>query len=165
MYCIPCLQDLSVYRCTLMCAQFPVLSAPSPPENDPLSPKLHVMTSSLQHTDSVTDKIAAGDVRNQAVSEDRTPFQRHTNDFSSSLPNSFPGERLAHREYMEIVHPSPSSNMLSDGTDIVSRELLCDLVRKAFGQSADQQLRYEQLLRHDFGRRSKGEVRVCLCVL
>lgn len=42
--------------------------------------------------------------------------------------------------------------------DMVSREMLCELVRNAFQQSVEQQLRYEQLLRQDFGRHSKGEV-------
>lgn len=42
--------------------------------------------------------------------------------------------------------------------DMVSREMLCELVRNAFQQSIEQQLRHEQLLRQDFGRHSKGEV-------
>lgn len=49
----------------------------------------------------------------------------------------------------------PTDNSVSD---MVSREMLCDIVRSAFHQSLEQQLRHEQLLRQDFGRRSKGEV-------
>ena len=40
------------------------------------------------------------------------------------------------------------------------REMLCSLVRRAFKQTEEQQLQFEQMLKHDYGRRSKGEVRV-----
>lgn len=56
----------------------------------------------------------------------------------------------------------PTDNSVSD---MVSREMLCDIVRSAFHQSLEQQLRHEQLLRQDFGRRSKGEVRAVLPLL
>lgn len=46
--------------------------------------------------------------------------------------------------------------------DMVSREMLCELVRNAFQQSIEQQLRHEQLLRQDFGRHSKGEVSIAI---
>ena len=38
------------------------------------------------------------------------------------------------------------------------REMLCSLVRRAFKQTEEQQLQFEQMLKHDYGRRSKGEV-------
>ena len=38
------------------------------------------------------------------------------------------------------------------------REMLCSLVRRAFKQTEEQQLQLEQMLKHDYGRRSKGEV-------
>ena len=40
----------------------------------------------------------------------------------------------------------------------VAREMLCGLVRRAFKQTEEQQLQFEQMLKHDYGRRSKGEV-------
>ena len=41
---------------------------------------------------------------------------------------------------------------------MVNREMLCHLVRNAFHQTEEQQLQFEQILRHEYGRRSKGEV-------
>lgn len=40
------LQDLCVYRCALACAQFPVLSAPTPPENETPPPNKQQVTQS-----------------------------------------------------------------------------------------------------------------------
>ena len=68
---------------------------------------------------------------------------------SSAKPgNSIPGGPL------DREHPfSP----------MVNREMLCNLVRSAFNQTEEQQLQFEQILRHEYGRRSKGEVCVCVC--
>lgn len=44
-------------------------------------------------------------------------------------------------------------------TPMVNREMLCSLVRCSFQQTEEQQLQFEQILRHEYGRRSKGEVR------
>jgi hypothetical protein len=41
---------------------------------------------------------------------------------------------------------------------MVNREMLCSLVRTAFKQTEEQQLQFEQMLKHDYGRRSKGEI-------
>ena len=38
--------------------------------------------------------------------------------------------------------------------------MLCSLARRAFKQTEEQQLQFEQILKHDYGRRSKGEVHV-----
>ena len=43
-------------------------------------------------------------------------------------------------------------------TPMVNREMLCSLVRRAFLQSEEQQVQHDQILRHEHGRRSKGEV-------
>ena len=43
-------------------------------------------------------------------------------------------------------------------TPMVNREMLCSLVRKAFVQTEEQQVQHDQILRHEHGRRSKGEV-------
>ena len=42
---------------------------------------------------------------------------------------------------------------------MVNREMLCTLVRRAFNQTEEQQIQYDQILRHENGRKSKGEVR------
>lgn len=44
-------------------------------------------------------------------------------------------------------------------TPMVNREMLCSLVRRSFRQTEEQQLQFEQILRHEYGRKSKGEVR------
>ena len=41
---------------------------------------------------------------------------------------------------------------------MVNREMLCNLVRRAFDQTEEQQLMFEQTLRQEYSRRSKGEV-------
>ena len=46
---------------------------------------------------------------------------------------------------------------------LLHREMLCSLVRRAFKQTEEQQLQFEQILKHDYGRRSKGEVDTHTC--
>ena len=41
---------------------------------------------------------------------------------------------------------------------MVNREMLSNLVRSAFHQTEEQQTNFEQMLKHEYGRRSKGEV-------
>ena len=41
---------------------------------------------------------------------------------------------------------------------MVNREMLGNLVRRAFHQTEEQQTNFEQMLKHEYGRRSKGEV-------
>ena len=41
---------------------------------------------------------------------------------------------------------------------MVNRDMLCALVRRAFHQTEEQQIQFEQILRHEYGRKSKGEV-------
>ena len=41
---------------------------------------------------------------------------------------------------------------------MVNREMLGNLVRRAFHQTEEQQSNFEQMLKHEYGRRSKGEV-------
>ncbi len=49
----------------------------------------------------------------------------------------------------EREHPFPP---------MVTREMLCNLVRRSFSQTDEQQLMFEQALRQEHSRRSKGEV-------
>ncbi len=41
---------------------------------------------------------------------------------------------------------------------MVNREMLCSLVRHSFGQTEEQQMLFEQTLRQEYSRRTKGEV-------
>jgi hypothetical protein len=41
---------------------------------------------------------------------------------------------------------------------MVNKDMLCSLVRRAFHQSEEQQIQYEQVLRYECGRKSKGEI-------
>ena len=41
---------------------------------------------------------------------------------------------------------------------MVNRDMLGNLVRRAFHQTEEQQTTFEQILKHEYGRRSKGEV-------
>ncbi len=58
----------------------------------------------------------------------------------SKIMNGVSGER---------EHPFPP---------MVTREMLCNLVRRSFSQTDEQQLMFEQALRQEHSRRSKGEV-------
>ena len=69
-------------------------------------------------------------------------------------------------EELSKLSASHLSAGLSDGplgreqpfTPMVNREMLCSLVRCSFQQTEEQQLQFEQILRHEYGRKSKGEV-------
>ena len=153
-----------------MCAQFPVLSAPSPPENDSLSPQLHSVSFSFNPSEVPADLRTNKDRRDQPATDGSMSYQWIPNggvktEVSFSLPTTMVEEGASIGPSVDKFLDSSQNSYPSDGTDIVSRELLRELVRKAFSQSTDQQLRYEQVLRQDFGRRSKGEVMVvCVCV-
>lgn len=45
---------------------------------------------------------------------------------------------------------------------MVNREMLCSLVRRSFRQTEEQQMLFEQTLRQEYSRRTKGEVSVSL---
>ena len=72
-------------------------------------------------------------------------------------------------EMVKLISSSakPGTSVPSDRehpfSPMVNREMLCNLVRSAFHQTEEQQLHFEQILRHEYGRRSKGEVRICVC--
>jgi len=45
-----------------------------------------------------------------------------------------------------------------DGFSMVTREMLCELVKQAFSQTEEQQLQHEHFIRMNNNRRSKGEI-------
>lgn len=57
-----------------------------------------------------------------------------------------------------VSHNGGTGNREHPFSPMVNREMLCNLVRRAFNQTDDQQLLFEQALRQEYGRRSKGEV-------
>ncbi len=66
-------------------------------------------------------------------------------------------------EVVRLCHSRGSKLLDPLGRDqpfpaMVNREMLCSLVRRAFNQTEEQQIQYDQILRHENGRKSKGEV-------
>ena len=172
-------QELFVYRCALACAQFPVLSAPTPPENETPPPGNQGAASSehrfsyalhMQKRHASAVRRSLSDVSPVNGSEDLHPA---TAAFSEVIQSSdlYPGVSSTQTpdvydasQVYGIALPASLPTDISI-SDMVSREMLCDLVRNAFHQSLEQQLRHEQLLRQDFGRRSKGEVCAVVYIL
>lgn len=174
-------QELSVYRCALACAQFPVLSAPTPPEhetpppgNQGAAPSEHRFSYALhmqkRHASAVRRSLSdVSEVNSSKVLHPTTAA------FSEVIQSSelHPGVSSTQAPVTDVYDGSQAfgvslpASLPTDITisDMVSREMLCDLVRNAFHQSLEQQLRHEQLLRQDFGRRSKGEVCAVVYVL
>lgn len=69
---------------------------------------------------------------------------------------SFNKSTSSAQQLMERDHPFPP---------MVNRDMLCILVRRAFHQTEEQQIQFEQILRHEYGRKSKGEVSYAVIVL
>ena len=66
-------------------------------------------------------------------------------------------------EVVRLCHSRGSKLLDPLGRDqpfpaMVNREMLCALVRRSFNQTEEQQIQYDQILRHENGRKSKGEV-------
>ena len=81
--CMWVLQDFLVYRAALMCAQFPMLSAPSPPEGASPTPTPPILPfSSLSSTSN--PPLAATDP------------SHHTTTPSSDLSHTGPGSDFSH---------------------------------------------------------------------
>ena len=89
---------------------------------------------------------------------------------TASLAKLPPGDSDEEAELVKLVSskaPSGSESSPSTGrehpfTPMVNREMLYSLVRRAFRQTEEQQVNFETSLKREYGRRSKGEV--CVCV-
>ena len=87
----------------------------------------------------------------------------------ASLAKLPPGDSDEEAELVKLISAKPSSGSESTPTGrehpfspMVSREMLYSLVRLSFQQTEEQQVNFETTLKHEYGRRSKGEVRLLL---
>jgi hypothetical protein len=236
-------EELLVYRCAIMCAQFPMLSAPSPPDDRSPSPPLttailsqsapQVSTAKLMtvettdlllddHSDSIsTGQTDVNTITEQSASNpiptvsnpDQTtsisfPIVPLTIELSSDEDNEeepmnqeandkpprdkthkkIDGHRedkrnrrakaLQRRNQRQLDTSDDDSDYQSEEWSLnksildvqlgvkkdhpfppmVNKDMLCSLVRRAFHQSEEQQIQYEQVLRYECGRKSKGEI-------
>ena len=156
-----------MYRCSLMCAQFAVLSAPSPPEGDSPTPSVPIKL----FTDAT---MTTGPISPTSLS--RTMPTNLTNDtsvfgsqvFGSHYDNLSPqGSKEKSPDVLsssgdtfysvepELVAIGDSDH---DGFSMVTREMLCELVKQTFSQTEEQQLQHEHFIRINNNRRSKGEI-------
>ena len=165
-----------MYRCSLMCAQFAVLSAPSPPEGDSPTPSVPVklftdgtmatgpisptglsrtmptnLTNDISAFSSHGDSVSPQGIRSpKKKSPDvmRSPKERSPDVISTSSDIFYSLEP-------ELVAMGDSDH---DGFSMVTREMLCELVKQTFSQTEEQQLRHEHFIRINNNRRSKGEI-------
>ena len=155
-----------------MCAQFAVLSAPSPPEGNSPTPGVPIKL----FTDST---MATGPISPTGLS--RTMPINLTNDkLGSRGDNVSPQGTRSPKERSPMRSPKEKSpDVLStssdifyslepelvaigdsdyDGFSMVTREMLCELVKQTFSQTEEQQLQHEHFIRINNNRRSKGEI-------
>ena len=142
-----------------MCAQFPVLSAPSPPEDDTPLPS-HTSTASPTPVGSVHTE--RGTFTEPTVPE---KMRRGNKLYSQSyiqevkpIPSSGPGGHPRSESGVESLLQSPPPHGHEMYDHLVNRDMLCTLVRKAFKQSEEEHLRLEQQLLQELGGKSKGKV-------
>jgi len=146
-----------MYRCSLMCAQFAVLSAPSPPEGDSPTPSVPVKLfgDAAMTTGPISPTSLPRSVPTNLT--DQLPmFGNRGNEEPIVTPNDF----FSSSDTFYSVEPElvTISNSDHDGFSMVTREMLCDLVKQSFTQTDEQQLQHEHIIRVDNNRRSKGEV-------
>ena len=159
-----------MYRCSLMCAQFAVLSAPSPPEGDSPTPGVpiklftdatmttgRVSPTSLARTMPTNITIDASSYGNNLSPQGATNQQRSPDTLMMSS-NRSPDRSSVDTFYSFDPELVAISNNDHDGFSMVTREMLCELVRQAFFQTEEQQLQHEHFIRINNNRRSKGEI-------
>lgn len=227
-------EERLVYRCALMCAQFPMLSAPAPPDGQSPSPPLPPLPAkfdtgvlgSLQDSDlsrtapaevslvladksktlpnrtlqetsrgqepgtstvsaAPTSPDSGGDGANGgsegveevngkkrptpsqpiAIKGSKTKSKSRSSKRSSVIFSKLPSlDSDTEDELTSINALKPRGSSTSSGErehpfpPMVNREMLCGLVRRAFNQTEEQQLMFEQALRQEYSRRSKGEI-------
>ncbi|XP_019857507.1 PREDICTED: uncharacterized protein LOC109585810 isoform X2 [Amphimedon queenslandica] len=219
-------EELVVYRCAIMCAQFPMLSAPGPPDDrspsPPLPPPLLSHTAPSESSIGLGTLIKPKPVRlvsqpsgsgasvdskttdppsDSSSRPDSNPYLQEAEPIATATnkpngpcsfesPRSFipisgrkgtlPNHRVKPRRRSYSFSDSEDENdELNDGAlnrdsisaycdplgqrdhpfpPMVNRDMLCSLVRRAFNQTEEQQVQYEQILRHEYSRKSKGEI-------
>lgn len=147
-----------MYRCSLVCAQFAVLSAPSPPEGDSPTPSVPVkfFSDTTMTTGPLSPTSLARSVPTNLQTDQLPMFGNHRNE----EPIATPSDLVSSSDTFYSVEPElvTISNSDYEGFSMVTREMLCDLVKQSFSQTEEQQLQHEHIIRVDNNRRSKGEV-------
>ena len=145
-----------------MCAQFAVLSAPSPPEGDSPTPNVPVklFTDATMTTGPVSPTSLARTMPTN-FTNDTSMFSNHGNILSPvTHKQKSPEVLLSSGDTFYSVEPEmvAMDNNDLDGFSMVTREMLCELVKQAFSQTEEQQLQHEHFIRINNNRRSKGEI-------
>lgn len=148
-----------------MCAQFAVLSAPSPPEGDSPTPSVPIklfadatMTTGLVSPTSLARSMPVN------LANDTSIFGSHGDHLSPqgtiSPKEKSPDAVSSSADTFNSVEAElvAIGNSDHDGFSMVTREMLCELVKQAFSQTEDQQLQHEHFIRINNNRRSKGEI-------
>ena len=151
-----------MYRCSLMCAQFAVLSAPSPPEGDSPTPSVPIklFTDATVTTGPISPTSLSRTMPTN-LTNDMSVFGSHSDNLSpqdskeKSLDMLSSSGDTFYSVEPELVAISDSDH---DGFSMVTREMLCELVKQAFTQTEEQQLQHEHFVRISNNRRSKGEI-------
>ena len=147
-----------------MCAQFAVLSAPSPPEGDSPTPSVPVklFSDATMTTGPVSPTSLARSVPNNLAND--------TSVFNDNDHLSAHAARVSKEKSPDVMCSSGDTffsveaelvaigNSDHDGFSMVTREMLCELVKQAFSQTEEQQLQHEHFIRINNNRRSKGEI-------
>lgn len=152
-----------MYRCSLMCAQFAVLSAPSPPEGDSPTPSVPIK---LFTDATMTTGPLSPTSLSRTMPNDSLMLDNHGNSLSpqgtlSAKQRSSPDAAFSSSgDTFYSIEPElvTVGNNDHDGFSMVTREMLCELVKQAFSQTEEQQLQQEHLIRINNNRRSKGEI-------
>ena len=150
-----------------MCAQFAVLSAPCPPEGDSPTPGV---PSKLFNNDAAmtTGPLSPTSLARSVptnLANDTSVFGNHGDNLSSQntlSPNKqkSPDATSSSGDAFHFVDAElvAIGNNDHDGFSMVTREMLCELVKQAFSQTEEQQLQHEHFIRINNNRRSKGEI-------
>ena len=146
-----------MYRYSLMCAQFAVLSAPSPPEGDSPTPgvPIKLFTDATMTTGPISptslSRTMPTNLASDATSGNLSPQgnKEKSPDVLSSSGDTY------YSVEPELVAIGDSDH---DGFSMVTREMLCELVKQTFSQTEEQQLQHEHFIRINNNRRSKGEI-------
>lgn len=147
-----------------MCAQFAVLSAPCPPEGDSPTPsvpsKLFINDATMTTGPLSPTSLARSVPTNLA--NDASIFGNHGDHLSSQStlsPNKqkSPDASSSSGDFVDAELVAIGNND-HDGFSMVTREMLCELVKQAFSQTEEQQLQHEHFIRINNNRRSKGEI-------
>ncbi|XP_035672606.1 uncharacterized protein LOC118413362 isoform X1 [Branchiostoma floridae] len=132
-------KEFRLYKVALVCAQFPVLSAPDPPSTP------HTPSPSAQRKFQFPHKPTL------------TPIP------SSPLPNSDPQTQEVGSQRSTAKGSGGQGSGSSDEdklTSPVQPEALCELVRQAFGLSQERHLQYTRLIRDETNTKSTAKLLV-----